>query len=220
VRGAKGSPGCTWLVAGLGKVYASGRLEVLLVDADAEAEGLLSVFGAPAGDGGRSLARAAKLGPPHPDVVRQAARAVSERLWVLETMRAADSLRGADLVAAARARHAVVIIDLGHRLEGLQRELESAADWTLWVAATDRSGLERADRALTFSPGLAASTGLVINRGAGPTLEGSAALLRDRYGLPVVARLERGGAIRNRWRLRRMASALHPDLARIGLPWS
>ena len=212
VAGAKGSPGCTFLAAALGRCFAGRGLRTLVVDADAEGGGLgcqlrVETAGrAGAGDG------------------EQAAGArVAERLWFVEL---AGGNGAGGIAAGSAPQHDVVVVDLGHRLEPPQRQICLHSDWILWVVVPDRSGLERADRLLAGGGVPGGSPGLVFNRLGAGSLRGAEMVMSERHRMPVMARIPfdlRGGvavadgvAPHRRAPFRRpihdLTSALHPDL--------
>lgn len=216
---AKGSPGCSFLAAGLARRLAEAGLDTLLVDADAEDRGLAAALGVEAGAGERLLARAGGLGGLDADLLHRAAAPAGPGLWLVEAP-AGGELDGRDLAGAGREAFAAVVADLGHQHGPLQRQLAAAADWALWVVAPDRLGLERADRALRERPLPAASSGIVLNRVSAASLEGAGRVLSDRHRMPVVATLveapaaARGRAPHRARRLRggfgRLALTVHP----------
>jgi hypothetical protein len=126
-----------------------------------------------------------------------------------------------------------VIIDLGHQPGLLQRRLAAASEWLLWVVVPDRSGLERADRALAAGSFAAASGGLVLNRVRRGLLPDADHVLSERHGLPVMARVRDSGRIADRiargrpaHRLRglrrtlaELARCVHPDAPAVRPAW-
>ena len=200
VASAKGSPGCSFIALGLAARLAEAGLATLLVDADSEAGSLGATL---------DLARAE---PPVCLVpLTEAALAggtvdVSTRLGYLDLSGDPAEVDGRAVAELARLRHPAVVADLGHRPGRLQRELVAAADWLLWVVAPDRTGFERADRALAGDAFPRVSAGIVLNRLGPDRLSDAGAVLAERHRLPVLARLPEspGGA---RDAARRCASA-------------
>ena len=151
---------------------------------------------------------------------------IEERLWFAEVGQAVDgSIKGFDFVEAARSRYQTVVVDLGHSAGAFQRQLSAAADWLLWVVVPDRSGLERADKALELSVLGAANVGLVFNRIGPGCLNRAEEVLSSRHHLPVIARINedrrlsdrlchglpihREGSLRHA--LRELIRAIHPE---------
>jgi CO dehydrogenase nickel-insertion accessory protein CooC1 len=107
----------------------------------------------------------------------------------------------------------------------LQRQLSAASDWLLWVIVPDRSGLERADKALESGVLGAANVGLVFNRIGPGRLNRAEEVLSGRHQLPVIARINedrrlserlsqglpihREGALRGT--LRELIRSIHPE---------
>jgi CO dehydrogenase nickel-insertion accessory protein CooC1 len=156
------------------------------------------------------------------------------RLWFAE-IGCADggSFNGLEIAADARSRHQAVVLDLGHSLGPVQRQLSAASDWLLWVVVPDRSGLDRADRALASGVLGAASVGLVFNRIRRGSLERADEVLSSRHRMPVMARiredrqiaslLSQGRPVHRAWRLRRtlreLARSVHPDAGSAAPAW-
>jgi CO dehydrogenase nickel-insertion accessory protein CooC1 len=159
---------------------------------------------------------------------------VDRRLWFAELEATEDGpLNGLDVAGDARARHQAVVLDLGHSAGPLQRQLSAASDWLLWVVAPDRSGVERADRALASGLLGAASAGLVFNRIRRGCLDRAEEVLSNRHRIPVMARisedrriadrLSQGRPVHREWRLRRtlgeLARTVHPDAGSTASRW-
>ncbi len=231
VAGAKGSPGVSFVSAGLACRFASLGMPALAVDADAEGMALAALFDADQA-AERPSAGAAALTP---DTLRAMALAVEGSLSLLELGRRSDDLDGRAVAGAAReAGFAAVICDLGHQHGPLQKQLAAAADWLVWVVEPDRLGLDRADRALAAPALRGASCGLVLNRLGAHTLTGADRALCAHHELPLLARVPEDRRAASRctarapWHRQRkfgaafeeLASALHPDLAgRRGGAW-
>ncbi len=226
IAGAKGSPGCSFLAVALARFFAESGVPTLLVDGDAEGGGLAALL---------------DLGPTAPVAATgvsttEAAVQIAPRLWFSELGNAIDDrqLNGLELAGAARARHQAVVLDLGHRAGPVQRQLSAASDWLLWVVVPDRSGLERADRALGSGVLGAARTGLVFNRMKRGSLDRADEVLSDRHHLPVMARIKQdrriadqlslGRPVHREWRLRRtlreLARCVHPAVVTGARSWS
>ena len=183
VASAKGSPGCSFVALGLAARLAEAGLATLLVDADSEAG---------------SLAASLDLARPEPPVclipLTEAALAggtveVSTGLRYLDLSGDPAEVQGRAVAELARLRYPAVVVDLGHRAGRLQRELVAAADWLLWVVAPDRTGFERADRALAGDAFPRVSAGIVLNRLGPDRLSDAGAVLAERHRLPLLARL-------------------------------
>jgi MinD superfamily P-loop ATPase len=221
VAGAKGSPGCTFVAVGVAFALAGAGLKTLLVDADAEATGIAPLLDLGAGAPPRRLDRDTG---GLPNAVRS-----HEGVDCLD-LATGSELEGAALVGAGRSGYAAVVVDVGHRFEELQRSVAAEADWLVWVAASDRIGVERADRALGAAELAGETIGLVVNRtGAGLPDAGrvlaarhAAALLaaipdRVRAAADVIRRRvppNRSRAFRRSFR--EIATALHPDFRASG----
>ncbi|MEA2629145.1 MAG: hypothetical protein QOJ10_1605 [Chloroflexota bacterium] len=151
---------------------------------------------------------------------------IEERLWFAEVGQAVDgSIKEFDFIEAARSRYQTVVVDLGHSTGAFQRQLSAASDWLLWVVVPDRSGLERADKAIEFSVLGGASVGLVFNRIGPGRLSRAEEVLSSRHQLPVVTRINedrrlsdrlsqglpihREGSLRQP--LRELIRAIHPE---------
>jgi CO dehydrogenase nickel-insertion accessory protein CooC1 len=214
ITGPKGSPGCSFLAVALARHLAERQVSTLVLDADGEGGGLAALLDL--GSAG------AIIGNPADEPPIQ----VDQSLWFTEIGQgAADAFDGLRWIGAARAEHEAVIVDLGHSVGQLQRQLSAAADWLLWVVVPDRSGLQRADAALASGQLGAASTGLVFNRIRSGCLEGAEVALSGRHELPVLGRfaedrrvsqrLTRGLPVHRVWSLRRplgaLAKSIHPD---------
>lgn len=225
IAGAKGSPGCSSLAIALSRCLAAGGIPTLLVDADAEGGGLAALL---------------DVGPAiHAGVVDRSptdlyGSQIEALLWFAELGPGdGNDWNGTELAAAARARYPGVVIDLGHRAGSLQRQLSASSDWLLWVVVPDRSGLERADKALESGVLKAANAGLVLNRIGPGCLEKADDALSSRHGVTVVARIKDGRRIagdllgvqprRRTWGVRRtlreLAQTLHPDAGSVAPAW-
>ena len=214
VAGAKGSPGVTFVAAGLARRLAEGAVHVLAIDADAEDTALGMALGLPDTDGGAALARSAGLGVITPETLRQAAAPAGRRLWLLECQAAPDLDGGGLLAAAAAAGFGTVVADLGHLPGRLQGRLAAGSSWLAWVVLPDRLGLDRADRLLAAPPLTPASAGLVFNRVGRHTLKGAERVLSERHRLPILARIPDGRARRPLAELARaVAPAAAPSVA-------
>ena len=218
VFGAKGSPGVSFVAAGLARRLAEGAVDVLALDADAEDGALALGLGLHETDGGAALARSAGLGVITPEVLRRAAAPAGRRLWLLECQASSELPGGALLAAAAAAGFGAVVADLGHLPGRLQRELASASAWLSWVVLPDRLGLDGADRLLTSPPLAAASSGLVFNRIGLQTLKGAEPVLSERHQLPILARIPEG-ARAARKPLAELARAVAPAAAPAVAAW-
>lgn len=224
VAGAKGSPGCSFLAAGLARCLAASGIPTLLLDADAEGGGLASLL---------DVGPVARAGPAHLGAIGGPPIQVEAGLSFAELGGAdADRLNSLQLVAAARDGYRAVVVDLGHSTGSAQRELAAASDWLLWVVVPDRSGVERADRALASGSLTAASAGLVLNRIRPGCLERVGEALSDRHNVPVVGRLKEDLRLadevtrckslhraRSARTLRDLAGAVHPDARPSGRRW-
>lgn len=227
VASAKGSPGVTFITAGLACRLADLGLEVLAIDADAEDRTLAATLSIEETAERDELARGAALGTVAPDSLRAAAVRVTSRLSLVEAPDV-DALDGRSLVGTAReAGYAAVIIDMGHAMGRLQRQLAAASDWLLWVVLADRLGLERADQVIARGDLTPGSAGLVMNRCDRHAIKGADRALSERHRLPVMARIrsDRGAALGSSARrpphsqrgfrsaFDELARSLHPDLA-------
>ena len=220
IAGGKGSPGCSFLAVALARRLAAGQTSTLLLDGDAE---------------GGGTAAALDLGPAsNPDSVDEPPMQIDQNLWFAEIGQAGgEAFDSFQWLTKARARHQVVIVDLGHSTGATQRQLSAAADWLLWVVVPDRSGLQRADAALASNILGAASSGLVFNRIGRACLDGAEDALAGRHHLPVLARftderqvaerMARGLAVHRMWRLRRplreLATAIQLDAGTAVAAW-
>jgi len=185
VASAKGSPGCSFVALGLAGRLAEAGLETLLVDGDAEAGSLLSALDL---GGPGSVVPMGGAGPLTEAVLSAAIRPAGPRLECLDLSGEEGDLDGRQLADLARRRFPAVVADLGHRPGRLQRELVACADWLLWVVAPDRSGFERADRALASAQLPRVSAGLVLNRLGADRLADAGLVLAERHRLPVLGR--------------------------------
>lgn len=227
VASAKGSPGVTFVTAGLACRLAGLGLGVLAIDADAEDRTLAATLDVDPGAVGQTLARSAALGAITAEGLQASAAAVAPRLSLLEAPNV-EALDGLTLMSAAReAGFQAVLVDLGHFQGRLQRQLAAACDWLLWVVLPDRLGVERADQVIARGDLKAGSPGLVINRLDSQAVKEADRALSERHQLPVMARIrdDRRAALASSVRrpphgqrsFRRsfdaLARALHPDLA-------
>ncbi|MEA2657390.1 MAG: hypothetical protein QOI23_2755, partial [Chloroflexota bacterium] len=181
IAGAKGSPGCSFLAVAIARCLAANTISTLLLDGDAEGGGVGSLLDA-------NIAMPARAAEGRAGDERQVG--ADGCLSFAEVGQIVDaSTNGIQLVDAARSRHQSVVVDLGHSTGALQRQLSAAADWLLWVVVPDRSGLERADRALESGVLGAAKVGLVFNRIGPGRLSRADEVLSSRHQLPVMARI-------------------------------
>jgi MinD superfamily P-loop ATPase len=229
VASAKGSPGVSFVAAGLACRFAALGLPVLAVDADAEDPALAVFFDLREPGGEAAQSAASDLPVLTPEALRGMTQAAARNLHLLElASRSAAPLDGRTIVGTAReAEFAAVVIDLGHQHGALQKQLGAAADWLLWVVEPDRVGLDRADRALSAPAVRGASAGLVLNRLGAHTLKGADRELCRRHEMPVMATIREDRRAASRctaaqpWHRQRrfragfddLAHALHPDLA-------
>jgi MinD-like ATPase involved in chromosome partitioning or flagellar assembly len=212
IAGPKGSPGCSFLAVALARLLAERQLSTLLLDADEEGGGLAALL---------DLGPADAINDGSPDALQ-----VDRDLWFAELGQVTrEPFNGLDWIGAARGRHDAIILDFGHSAGLVQRQLSAAADSLLWVVVPDRSGLQRADAALSLGRLQAAGAGLVFNRVRRGCLEGAEVALAGRHQMPVLARLAEDRHIADRlihglpvhhvWSLRRplreLASAIHVD---------
>jgi MinD-like ATPase involved in chromosome partitioning or flagellar assembly len=225
IAGAKGSPGCSFLAMALARCLAATNITTLLIDGDAEGGGLAAML---------------DVGPTSPsgsiatNELRQPGTQIEKQLWFAELGEAqGEQLNGLRLAGAARVRHQAVVIDLGHSVGPVQRQLSAAADWLLWVVVPDRSGLERADKGLAAGVLGAASSGLVFNRIRRGSLDHADEVLSSRHRMPVMARINEDRRIAHqlslgrpvhreralRRTLRDLARSVHPDAAAAARPW-
>lgn len=226
VASAKGSPGVTFLAAGLACRLASSGLDVVAVDADAEDRTLAATLDVDAGDTAGALVRTAALGVVTAEGFRALAPTVARHLALVEAP-PVDALDGRALVAAARgAGFAASVLDLGHLGGRLQRQLAAACDWLLWVVMPDRLGLERADQVIRRGDLTPASAALVFNRQGRGAVAGADRVLAERLELPVMARIREDAGAARRVSARRpphsfrafrsgfeeVARAVHPDV--------
>jgi Mrp family chromosome partitioning ATPase len=186
VASAKGSPGCSFVALGLAGRLADAHLPTLLIDADAE-DGSLA--------GSLDLVRTAAaaplggLGPVTDAALAGATSSAATGLDCLDLSGPERALDGRQLAEVARLRYPSIIADIGHAPGRLQRELVAAADWLIWVVAPDRSGFERAERALSGNALPRVSAGIVLNRLGPDRLSDAGAVLAERHRLPLLARL-------------------------------
>jgi Mrp family chromosome partitioning ATPase len=175
IAGAKGSPGCSFLATALARCLGASGIPTLLLDADAEGGGLASLLDV--GPVGRAIDD-----PP----IQVESRLSFAALGGADS----DQLNGLELVAAARDRYRAVVVDMGHSAGPAQRQVAAASDWLLWVVVPDRTGVERADRALASGALTAASSGIVLNRIRPGCLERVDEALSGRHNVPVMARIK------------------------------
>lgn len=186
VASAKGSPGCSFVALGLAGRLAEAHLRTLLVDADAEGgslAGSLDLLG------GVASAPLGGLGPVTEAALAGATVAAAAGLDCLDLNGSDQALDGRQLAEIARLRYPAIVADIGHAPGRLQRELVAAADWLIWVVAPDRSGFERADRALAGEALPRMNAGIVLNRLGPDRLPDAGAVLAERHRLPLLARL-------------------------------
>jgi len=225
IAGAKGSPGCSFLALALARCLAGVNISTLLIDADAEGGGLAAML-----ESGSAIPLR-ELGSTGID--RETVQ-IEKRLWFVElSQEDCGSLSGFDIASATRAKHQAVVVDLGHSAGSLQKQLSAASDWLLWVVVPDRSGLERADRALESGALGAGNVGLVINRVRPGCLARADEVLSSRHRVPVMARikenrgvadrLSQGHQVHREWGVRRtlhrLAGCVHPDAATRAYTW-
>lgn len=217
IAGAKGSPGCSFLAVALARCLSAANVSTLLLDADAEGGGLAALLDSD------SAMPSVEVGAEALDVD---AVQIEKQLWFAVLSQDENgSLSGFDLASAARTKHQAVVVDLGHSAGSVQKQLSAASDWLLWVVVPDRSGLERADRALESGVLGAGNVGLVINRVRPASLARADEVLSSRHRVPVVARikenqriadrLSQGHPVHREWGLRRtlhdLAVSVYPD---------
>jgi len=217
IAGAKGSPGCSFLAVAIARCLSANTISTLLLDGDAEGGGVGSLLDA-------NIAIPARAADGRASAERQVC--IEERLRFAEVGQTVDGpINGFELVDAERSRHQSVVVDLGHSTGVLQRQLSAASDWLLWVIVPDRSGLERADKALESGVLGAANVGLVFNRIGPGRLNRAEEVLSGRHQLPVIARINedrrlserlsqglpihREGALRGT--LRELIRSIHPE---------
>lgn len=225
IAGAKGSPGCSFLAVSLARSLASANITTLLVDGDAEGGGVATLL---------DLGPGEPSGLPHGSAVDKPGVQIDDRLWFVEVGEAQSArLNGLEIVNAARVRHNAVVVDLGHSVGPLQRQLSAASDWLIWVVVPDRSGLHRADRALAAGALGAASAGLVFNRINRSCLARADEVLSGRHRLPVMARIKEDRRIAERLSLghpvhqmravhrpiNELARSVHPEAASVAGTW-
>ena len=218
IAGAKGSPGCSFLAVALARCLAAGNISTLLLDADAEGGGLAAML---------DHVPATQAGALEGNGLAARVAQIDRCLWLAEVgQTGTEPCNGLELTSTARSHHHAVVIDLGHSAGPQQRQMSAASDWLLWVVMPDRSGLDRADRALASSVLDAASTGLVFNRIKRGCLDRADEVLSSRHGIRVMARINddqrlaervsRGRPARRRWgiksTLHELARSVHPDV--------
>jgi Flp pilus assembly CpaE family ATPase len=186
VVSAKGSPGCSFVALGLAGRLAEAGIETLLVDADAEDGSLACSLDLATADGQAPLGG---LGVVTEAAIAGAARPAAAGLHCLDLSGPDGVVDGRQLAEVGRARYPAIVADIGHSPGRLQRELVAAADWLLWVVAPDRSGFERAERALSRDALPRVSSGIVLNRLGPDRLPDAGAVLAERHRLPLLARL-------------------------------
>jgi MinD superfamily P-loop ATPase len=218
IAGAKGSPGCSFLAVALARFLAAGNMPTLLLDCDSEGGGLAALLDAPP---------VTPVRPLDENAFDEQAVQIERCLWFAELDQTnVGSFNGLEALSAARVRHRAVVVDLGHNAGGLQRQASAASDWLLWVVVPDRSGLDRADKALGSAALGAANVGLVINRIRPGCLDRADEVLSGRHRMPVLARinedrhiadrLSQGLPIHGERSVRRtlieLARSVHPDV--------
>jgi Flp pilus assembly CpaE family ATPase len=225
IAGAKGSPGCSFLAVALARYLAASKIATLLLDADGEGGGVAAIL---------DLGSMPQAGALAGQAINNPAVQIETRLSFAEVGQSnTETLNGLELAGAARASHQAVVVDLGHSAGPLQRQLSAASDWLLWVVVPDRSGLERADRALASGALGAASAGLVFNRIRPGSLDRADEVLSGRHRMPVMARINEDTRIADRISqghpvhrerhfrraLRQLARSVHPDAASASPAW-
>jgi hypothetical protein len=169
------------LSVAIARCLAANTISTLLLDADAEGGGVGSLLDA-------NIVMPARAADGRARDERKVG--IEEGLWFAEVGQTVDGpINGIELVDVARSQHQSVVVDLGHSTGALQRQLSAAADWLLWVVVPDRSGLERADKALEAGVLGAANVGLVFNRIGPGRLSRAEEVLSSRHQLPVMARI-------------------------------
>ncbi len=186
VASAKGSPGCSFVALGLAGRLAEAGIQTLLVDADAEDGSLAGSLDLPGVEGQVPLAG---LGVLTEAAIAGVARPVAAGLQCIDLSGPERVVDGRQLAELGRTRYPAIVADIGHAPGRLQRELVAAADWLLWVVAPDRSGFERADRALSRDALPRVSSGIVLNRLGPDRLPDAGSVLAERHRLPLLARL-------------------------------
>ena len=234
VAGAKGSPGCSFIAAGLAGCMAEQGIVTLLVDADAEDGSLSALLDVSTKGGSNRLADSVRLGALDPAALRESTVQVGERMWYASLGESeAGPFDGQELADAARGSHDAVVVDLGHRAGPLQQQLAAVSDWLLWVVVPDRCGLDRADRAVSAGVLSAASSGLVFNRIKRGCLPGAEEALSNCHGLAIMARVREEPRVSEcladgksafqaraiRGPLRALARCVHPDAAPVVRTW-
>ena len=224
VASAKGSPGCSFVALGLAGRLAEARLETLLVDADAEDGSLGASLDLVRGGGAAPLVG---LGPVTEAAVASATVASGPGLSCLDLSGPDRAVDGRQLAEVARGRYSAIVADIGHSPSRLQRELVAAADWLIWVVAPDRSGFERADRALSGDSLPRVSAGIVLNRLGPDRLADAGVVLAERHRLPLLVGMsENPRAVRDasrrcatpdrarefRRQFAELARCVHPDV--------
>jgi Mrp family chromosome partitioning ATPase len=183
---AKGSPGCSFIALGLAGRLAEVQLPTLLIDADAEDGSLAASLGRARTGVAQPLGG---LGPITDAALAGATLSVAGGLDCLDLSGPDPSLDGRQLAEVARLRYPAIVADIGHAPGRLQRELVAAADWLIWVVAPDRTGFERAERALSGDALPRVSAGIVLNRLGSDRLGDAGVVLAERHHLPLLARL-------------------------------
>jgi MinD-like ATPase involved in chromosome partitioning or flagellar assembly len=214
VAGAKGSPGCSFLAMALARCLGESQVSTLLVDADAEGGGLAPLL---------DIAPADVAG----DRIDEPTIRIDQQLWFAELGQGVeDGIDGLEWTTEARRRYDAVVVDLGHTFGTFQRQLSAGSDWLLWVVVPDRSGLQRADLALSSGILGAAKAGIVFNRVRRGCLAGAEEALSGRHHISVVGRVNEDRRIATRlmhglpvhrlWGLKRtlrnVATSVHPGV--------
>jgi MinD-like ATPase involved in chromosome partitioning or flagellar assembly len=225
IAGAKGSPGCSFLALALSRCFAARGIPTLLVDGDAEGGGLASML---------DVVTRTPPGEDRRVSLDESAIQIETHLEFADLGAAEDArINGLEIAVSARARHKAVVVDLGHSAASLQRQLSAASDWLLWVVVPNRSGLERADRALASGALGAANAGLVFNRVARGSLSRADEVLSSRHRMPVMARIKEDPRDASRlWRglgrgpgrgqpraVRDLACSIHPNIRPAARAW-
>jgi hypothetical protein len=265
VAGAKGSPGCTFVAIALARCLAACGIATLLVDADPQPS-MAAMLGIAASDrgprpgsiGDQSALRSARRSVPAAVAARAFWRGRREPagLWWMLLPAGMPGGRVEDdrwFGQLASREHGAVVVDVGQadvpagRHAGdraLLWELACSADRLLWIAVSDRLGLERADRLLPRVARDVPDAGIVLNQLRAGCLDGADRVLSERHRLPVLARLPWSGRLAPgaggpvpphrvrglREPLARLARAIHPGMAPAhrsggrsllarGLPW-
>lgn len=234
VAGAKGSPGCSFISAGLARCLAEQGIATLLVDADAEHGSLGALLDVSTYVGSNRLTGSARLGALDPNALRESTVQIGKCMWFAGLGESETGpFDGQELADAARGSHDAVVVDLGHRSGPLQQQLAGLSDWLLWVVVPDRCGLDRADRAVGAGVLNAASAGLIFNRIRRGCLPGAEEALSNTHGLAIMARIREEPRVLEhladgkyafqeraiRGPLQALARSVHPDAAPVARTW-